>query len=74
MIPRPTWLVEICLDEGCVVGGKNRSFAETFEIFWKAGYQARTPDSEQQVIRREDVSRWATQGHVDFGTRNYIFC
>jgi FkbM family methyltransferase len=74
MMPRPTWLVEICLDEGCVVGGRNSKFAETFDVFWQAGYQARTPDSEQRVIRREDLRRWVTQGHVDFGTRNYIFC
>lgn len=74
LIPRPTWLVEICLNEGCVVGGRNSRFAETFDLFWRAGYQARTPVAEQRVIHRNDVSRWITQGHVDFGTRNYIFC
>jgi FkbM family methyltransferase len=74
MDPKPTWLIEICLDEGCVVGGRNSKFAETFELFWKCGYQARTPACDQRVVDREDVRRWVTQGHVDFGTRNYVFC
>jgi FkbM family methyltransferase len=74
MDPRPTWLIEICLDDGCVVGGRNGKFAETFELFWKCGYQAKTPASEQRIVKPEDVSRWVTQGHIDFGTHNYIFC
>jgi FkbM family methyltransferase len=74
MDPKPTWLIEICLDDGCVVGGRNSKFAETFEIFWKCGYQAKTPASEYRIVGREDVRRWESQGQVDFGTNNYIFC
>jgi FkbM family methyltransferase len=73
MNPRPTWLIEICLDGGCVVGGINIKFAETFELFWKCGYQAETTATEHRVVNRQDVNRWVAQGHVDFGTHNYIF-
>jgi FkbM family methyltransferase len=73
MVPKPTWQVEICLDSGCVVGGRNTRFVETFELFWKYGYQAKTPVSGHRIVRREDVTRWSAQGHVDFGTSNYIF-
>ncbi len=73
MVPKPTWLVEIRVDSGCVAGGRNTKFAETFEFFWKNGYQAKTPVSRDRIVRREDVIRWSTQGHVDFGTSNYIF-
>ncbi len=73
MNPKPTWLIEICLDSDSVVGGRNSKFAETFALFWKFGYQARIPASEHRLVKREDVSRWVAQGHVDFGTHNYIF-
>jgi FkbM family methyltransferase len=73
MVPKPTWLVEICLDAGCVVGGLNAKFAETFKVFWKHGYQVKIPSSGQRIVKQEDVARWFTQGHVDFGTHNYIF-
>jgi FkbM family methyltransferase len=73
MVPKPTWLVEIRLDSGLVVGGRNTKFAETFEVFWKHGYQGRTPVSQDRIVKPEDVIRWSTQGHVDFGNSNYIF-
>jgi FkbM family methyltransferase len=73
MNPKPTWLIEICLDSDSVVGGRNSKFAETFAVFWKSGYQARIPAAENRIVKREDVSRWVAQGHVDFGTHNYIF-
>jgi FkbM family methyltransferase len=73
MNPKPTWLIEICLDSNCVVDGRNNKFAETFELFWSFGYQAQIPASEPRIVQREDVRRWVTQGHVDYGTHNYIF-
>jgi FkbM family methyltransferase len=73
MDPRPTWLIEICLDSQSAAGEKNSKFAETFALFWKFGYQARIPASEHRVVKQDDISRWVAQGHVDFGTHNYIF-
>lgn len=70
--PRPTWLVEICLKEN-FPGGFNRQFRETFEIFWRKGYEARTANREERLIHPSDVDRWEKQGHVDFGSYNYLF-
>jgi FkbM family methyltransferase len=74
MKPRPTWLVEICLNEGCVVGGRNQGFRETFEVFWRHGYQARVANAGRRVVGPEEVARWAGKGTVDFGSSNYLFC
>jgi FkbM family methyltransferase len=70
--PQPVWLIEICLDEH-FPDGLNDKFAETFEIFWRRGYQARTANREERPINPNDVSRWVKQGHVDFGSHNYLF-
>ncbi len=71
-LPKPTWLVEVCLDEH-FPGGLNQTFCDTFEIFWRHGYEARIADSDERVVTRKDVSRWAKDGHVDFGSHNYLF-
>ena len=70
--PRPTWLLEICLNEH-FAEGLNDHFYETFEIFWRCGYQSTIADGQQRVVSPEDVSRWAKQGSADFGSHNYIF-
>src|SRR5207249_12233043 len=43
MARRPTWLIEICLNE-YHLDGLNPKYAVTFEIFWKHGYEARTAE------------------------------
>jgi FkbM family methyltransferase len=70
--PRPVWLIEISLREN-FPNGLNDKFADTFDIFWRHGYQARTATREAQPIDASDVSRWVKQGHVDFGSHNYLF-
>ena len=70
--PRPAWLVEICLNQN-FQSGLNDKFHDTFEIFWRRGYEARTANREERLIHPSDVSRWVKQGHVDFGTHNYLF-
>jgi FkbM family methyltransferase len=70
--PKPIWLVEICLNQH-FPGGRNEQFCQTFQVFWRHGYQALTADSEQRLIEPSDVNRWAQQGFVDFGSWNYIF-
>jgi len=70
--PRPTWLVEICLTEN-FPGGSNDKFRNTFELFWRKGYEARTANREERLIQPRDVDRWVKQGHVDFGSYNYLF-
>lgn len=70
--PRPAWLVEICLSEN-FPGGLNDKFHDTFELFWRSGYEARTANREERLIHPSDVGRWVKQGYVDFGSYNYLF-
>jgi len=71
-MPRMTWLVEICFDE-YHPSGRNPHFKETFEWFWKHGYQARTANSSGAPVRPQDVERWCRTGQCDSGTINYLF-
>jgi FkbM family methyltransferase len=70
--PRPTWLVEIVLNEHFPAGLNDR-FYETFEVFWRHGYHVTTADDEQRLVQPDDISRWVKQGSVDFGSHNYLF-
>jgi FkbM family methyltransferase len=73
MSPRPVWIVEICLNEH-FPDGQNKKFCETFETFSRHGYKARTADNEKRLVEQADILRWTRQGHVDFGSHNYLFC
>jgi hypothetical protein len=73
MSPKPTWLVEIVLNEH-FPGGRNDRFCETFEVFFSHGYEARVADEEQRHVLMSDVESWARQGRVGFGSHNYLFC
>ena len=70
--PKPVWLVEVCLNEH-FPGGLNHKFCDTFATFWRHGYQASVADPSGRPVSPADVSRWAQNGRVDFGSHNYIF-
>jgi FkbM family methyltransferase len=70
--PRPTWLIEICLQE-YHPDGLNPHYAAIFELFWQHGYQARTADDRGAEVSAEDVRRWCVARQCDSGTINYIF-
>jgi FkbM family methyltransferase len=70
--PKPSWIIEICLNE-YHPDGINRHYQETFEMFWRHGYEARTADHNRKLIQRDEVQRWVQQGHCDSGTINYLF-
>lgn len=70
--PKPTWIVEICLNE-YHPSGMNKDFQNTFNLFWEHGYEARTADKRNQLIQRADVDRWVKNGRCDSGTINYKF-
>lgn len=72
MQPKPTWMVEICFNE-FHPDGMNPNFQDTFNLFWRYGYEARTADQRNQLIQRADVDRWAKNGRCDSGTINYKF-
>ncbi len=71
--PKPTWLVEILLGGEVIPGGINRSFAETFEVFWKRGYRCRKLNSLRTPVERVDVSRWVRNEAVDEDTHDFLF-
>jgi len=70
--PKPTWIVEICLNEH-FRSGFNERFKETFEMFWSKGYECRLAGAGKRTVTLSDVKRWVAQGSVDFGTHNYLF-
>jgi FkbM family methyltransferase len=70
--PKPTWIVEISLNE-FHPEGMNEKFQNTFELFWQYGYEATTADRRSILIQRADVVRWAKAGHCDSGTISYKF-
>ena len=72
LTPKPFWLIEIVLTEQ-IPGGINTRMYDTFEIFWRNGYQARTADRERKLVKPQDVERWVATGSRDFGSYNYLF-
>ncbi len=70
--PKPVWLLEVHLNHNFSLG-LNANFMATFETFWHHGYKAFTADIHRRLISKDDVARWIQQGHVDFGSHNYIF-
>jgi FkbM family methyltransferase len=70
--PRPTWIIEICLNE-FYPGGFNPNYQATFNLFWQQGYEIRTADNEYKLIKAEDVERWVNAGRCDSGVINYFF-
>jgi len=71
MIPKPNWLIEICLDEHHP-HGMNPHFVETFELFWKNNYLIKSASDIQRIITRADVERWLHNGKTDVKTFNYL--
>lgn len=71
--PRPVWLVEIVLAEQQQPDGSNRHFADTFEMFFEAGYEAFAASESARRVESDDVRRWVRQGHADAGAHNYVF-
>lgn len=72
MQPKPTWVIEICLNE-FHPDGINPNFQDIFEIFWQQGYEVRTADQRNKLIQPSDVKRWVECGRCDSGTINYKF-
>jgi FkbM family methyltransferase len=69
--PRPTWIVEILLQDGVIPGGTNMRFAETFEAFWRCGYRCTHLNSTRSVIQPSDVHLWCAAGKAP--SKNFLF-
>jgi FkbM family methyltransferase len=72
MTPRPTWLIEICLNE-FHPSGLNPNYAATFEMFWQHGYEVRTADRQNRLIQSGDIKRWIHAARCESGVINYVF-
>lgn len=72
MDPAPVWMAEVCLAENRLKG-INPNFLNTFEVFWKNGYQAYSLGNEIRMVKPEDARRWVRNGARDFGYVNYLF-
>jgi len=70
--PRPSWLMEVCLQE-FHPDGANPDFQRIFDLFWSNGYRACTATGERREVSREDVRSWVAAGSSGAGTFNYLF-
>lgn len=70
--PKPTWVVEICLNE-YHPDGMNPNYENTFNLFWENGYEVRTADHNNKLITKADVQSWVKLGKCGSGTINYKF-
>jgi FkbM family methyltransferase len=72
MSPRPTWFIEICLSE-FHPGKLNPNYADTFNLFWKHGYEVRLANKENQLITDADIRKWIADKKTNTGEFNYLF-
>jgi len=70
--PKPTWLIEICLEE-FHPDGKNPDYEEIFKLFWGYGYNAFIVTENLKLVSPDDLSHWAAKGTNDSGAFNYVF-
>ncbi len=72
MNPRPTWVIETCLNE-FHPDGTNPHYKDLFHMFWQLGYEARTADGKNNPVLPADVDKWVAAGRCGSGTINYKF-
>jgi hypothetical protein len=71
--PRPTWLIEILLNDKAVPGSLNRKFGEVFGLFWKNGYRCKVIDDERGSISETNVQEWMANGKIEGDKSNFMF-
>jgi len=71
--PRPTWLIEVLLNDKAVPGGINPQFGEIFELFWRSGYFCRSVEDGRKFVSQADVERWVANGAVEGDKSNFMF-
>jgi FkbM family methyltransferase len=70
-VPRPVWLVEVCLTEA-FPDGLNPHFVEIFDLFFRQGYAAYAATESPFEILRKDVARWNANRERDKGATETI--
>ena len=69
--PKPSWMAEILLRDDVIPGGINMRFHETFEMFWKRGYQCRKLDKARTRVENADLKYWVRRNSAD--CKNFLF-
>jgi hypothetical protein len=70
--PKPLWMVEIIVSQTGGVG-PNQTILETFECFWRAGYDAYTTEPQHRKIERQEVEAIAAGGRDTLNSANIFF-
>ena len=70
--PRPTWFIEICLDE-FHPGGFNKDYEATFNLFWKHGYTVRMANKANTLVGPADIKNWIINKRSINNNYNYLF-
>ncbi len=74
MQPKPIWVVEISINEHLVSGNIiNPNLLETFDMFYKNGYNAWTADDECRFLPRNELLLIVETGVNTIKTHNFIF-
>jgi FkbM family methyltransferase len=68
--PSPTWIVEHSLTQNFPMGNNPR-FRALFDVFWGAGYIARTVMGD--LVTESDVDGWIRRGSIDSADINFVF-
>ncbi|GAB3678654.1 FkbM family methyltransferase [Salinisphaera aquimarina] len=70
----PIWLIEISIDEHQPNGLPiNPRLRETFDLFWRSGYQAWTATDDPRPVEPADVDHVVASGTNLLGTHNFLF-
>ena len=69
---RPIWLVEIQPTRD-YAGRPNERFVETFEVFWRHGYQCRMADTSGRQVSPDDVRVCCKSNPASGLGLNYVF-
>lgn len=69
-----TWVVEICVSEHQPQGRTlNPRLLDTFQIFWRHGYEAHTASRQPRPVTQAMVEQIVSSGTDTLGTHNFIF-
>jgi len=69
--PKPTWLIEVCLNEAHP-GGSNADYEKTLGLFLDAGYRISPATDQSRFITREEVADWQRKNNTPFDTFDYL--
>lgn len=71
MSPRPTWFIEICLNE-FHPEKLNPDYAATLDLFWRNNYEVRLANKGKRLITPGDVKKWVADKKTNMTEFNYL--